>query len=286
MPDCAWPSTSPSRRCSRSIRDSSKPSSVAATASSRARAGLASGISLTSRHRPGALPRPTRPRSWCSWETPNRSASMITMTVALGTLTPTSIDRRRHQHVHLAGGEAAHHVVLGVRRHPAVQHLDPQPGQRPAAELLGDVQHRQRRAASRRRPRPAPPPLAGRSSSSPIRGQTTYAWWPAPTSSRTRSQARAEEVRLVLGRHDVGGDRRAAGRAAGRGPRSPGRRRRSSRPCAGSGWRSSPAGAAGCFALGRAARRAARPRSGAARRPRPGPGRGTAPCPRSARGCR
>ena len=39
---------------------------------------------------PGRLPRPTRPRSWCSWETPNRSASMITITTAFGTSTPTS----------------------------------------------------------------------------------------------------------------------------------------------------------------------------------------------------
>ncbi len=38
-PDCEAPSTSPSRRCSRSTRLSSKPSVVAATASSRSRAG-------------------------------------------------------------------------------------------------------------------------------------------------------------------------------------------------------------------------------------------------------
>ena len=39
-PDCEAPSTSPSRRCSRSSRESSKPSVVAATASSRSRAGV------------------------------------------------------------------------------------------------------------------------------------------------------------------------------------------------------------------------------------------------------
>ena len=47
--------------------------------------------SVTSRHSPAWPPRPTRPRSWWSWETPNRSASRITITVALGTSTPTSI---------------------------------------------------------------------------------------------------------------------------------------------------------------------------------------------------
>ena len=34
---------------------------------------------------------PTRPRSWCSWAMPNRSALSTTMTVASGTSTPTSI---------------------------------------------------------------------------------------------------------------------------------------------------------------------------------------------------
>jgi hypothetical protein len=36
-------------------------------------------------------PRPTRPRSWWSWASPNRSACSITISVALGTSTPTSI---------------------------------------------------------------------------------------------------------------------------------------------------------------------------------------------------
>ena len=34
---------------------------------------------------------PTRPRSWCSWESPKRSAFSITMTVALATSIPTSM---------------------------------------------------------------------------------------------------------------------------------------------------------------------------------------------------
>ncbi len=39
-------------------------------------------------------------------------------------------------------------------------------------------------------------PFFGASSSSPMRGQTTYAWWPLDTSSRTRSQARARKCGL------------------------------------------------------------------------------------------
>ena len=38
-----------------------------------------------------AAPRPTRPRSWCSCARPKRSACSITMTVAFGTSTPTSM---------------------------------------------------------------------------------------------------------------------------------------------------------------------------------------------------
>ena len=38
-----------------------------------------------------SLPRPTRPRNWCSCDSPNLSAFSITITEALGTSTPTSI---------------------------------------------------------------------------------------------------------------------------------------------------------------------------------------------------
>src|SRR5208282_2603814 len=36
-------------------------------------------------------PRPTRPRSWCNWASPNRSACSMIMIVASGTSTPTSM---------------------------------------------------------------------------------------------------------------------------------------------------------------------------------------------------
>ena len=78
-------------------------------------------------------PRPTRPRSWCSCERPKRSACSITITVALGTSTPTSIDRRRDEDVELAAHERAHDAILGVLLQPSVQQRDADtPGRRPA----------------------------------------------------------------------------------------------------------------------------------------------------------
>ena len=90
-PDWLSPNTSPSRRSLRSRSASSKPSSVDATALRRSPAFEPSGSFVTSRHRLGCCPRPMRPRSWCSWLMPNRSASITSITVALGTSTPTSI---------------------------------------------------------------------------------------------------------------------------------------------------------------------------------------------------
>jgi hypothetical protein len=39
----------------------------------------------------GGVGEPTRPRNWCSWARPKRSACSITMTLAAGTSMPTSI---------------------------------------------------------------------------------------------------------------------------------------------------------------------------------------------------
>ena len=57
---------------------------AAPSPSRRAAAGRGGG-------RSPASPRPTRPRSWCSWARPKRSACSITMIEASGTSTPTSI---------------------------------------------------------------------------------------------------------------------------------------------------------------------------------------------------
>src|SRR5207245_2026876 len=67
-----------------------KPSVESAMAWRRASASAVCG-SAKRKHHDSPPPRPTRPRSWWSWESPNRSASSTTRTVALGTSTPTSM---------------------------------------------------------------------------------------------------------------------------------------------------------------------------------------------------
>ena len=165
-------------------RDSSKPSRVAATAVSRSgrRAGVAAAV--TSRHSPGWPPRPTRPRSWCSWETPKRSASRTTIVRRVGHVDADLDDRGGDQHVDLAGGEGRITCVL-VARAAAGRAASPPAGpwSGPAASpartsstaagglpLLAAPRRRTRRPARRPRtdPRaddvglaaPAPPPRA------------------------------------------------------------------------------------------------------------------------------
>ena len=80
----------PSPRRSRSTSANSNPSVVRTSARRRS---SASGVGAppTSRHRLALSPRPTRPRSWWSCAMPNLAASRITITVAFGTSTPTSM---------------------------------------------------------------------------------------------------------------------------------------------------------------------------------------------------
>ena len=73
---------SPSRRA-RTRRGSRRPPR------SRGRA-VSSVESETSTQNDSTEPRPTRPRSWWSWASPNRSAPSMTIIVASGTSTPTS----------------------------------------------------------------------------------------------------------------------------------------------------------------------------------------------------
>ena len=73
-------------RISRSTSASWKPSPVWASASSR---GFPA--SPKRMHSPGSVPRPMRPRSWWSCESPYRSAASTIITVAFGTSMPTSI---------------------------------------------------------------------------------------------------------------------------------------------------------------------------------------------------
>ena len=73
---------SPSRRA-RTRRGSRRPPSGGPGRSRRS-------MSETRTQNDLAVPRPTRPRSWWSWASPNRSAPSMTIIVASGTSTPTS----------------------------------------------------------------------------------------------------------------------------------------------------------------------------------------------------
>ena len=194
--------------------------------------------------------------------------------------------RGGHQHVELAGGEVAHHRVLLVGRQPAVQDADPQPGSGPSASsgATSSTASGGRRAGVRR-PAAARRCVVGAGSSPPMRGQTTYAWWPAADLLAQPPPGPVQEGRLLRGRHHVRGDRRPAARQLGQrghlqvaedGHRDRARdRRRGHHQHVRRLRRPWPA-----------ARRAARRRSGAARRPPPGRGRRSRRPRRAARGCR
>ncbi len=167
-PDWRVPTSSPSPRSSRSISASRKPSVCAAE---RLEAGATpSGRTAGTARR--ARPRPTRPRSWCSW----RDA------VALGVLdehhgrvgdVDADLDHRRgDEHVGAAGGERRHRLLLLARAHLAVQQHD--------AEVA-------RARSSRSRSYSAVAARACSASDSSTSGQTTNAWRPARSSSRMRS---------------------------------------------------------------------------------------------------
>ncbi len=154
----------------------------------------------------------------------------------VGDVDPDLDHRGRDQHVDVAGSERAHHLVLAVGRHPSVQHLHTQPVERAVGEHRGDLlDRRHRRRVIGLQLRVVALAVA------PIRGQTTYTWWPLSTSSRIRVPRRARArpaVRRAEPRWSASpADRRAARPAS----TSRGRRTPSSRPCAGSAWRSSPA---------------------------------------------
>lgn len=90
-PDWRVPRNSPGPRCSRSRRAISNPSLVSNMARSRWRATCDNGAWYSSTQIDSAVPRPTRPRSWCSCASPKRSACSMTISDAFGTSTPTSM---------------------------------------------------------------------------------------------------------------------------------------------------------------------------------------------------
>ena len=60
------------------------------TTARRRASAVSSSVSDTRTQNDSTVPRPTRPRSWWSWASPNRSAPSMTIIVAAGTSTPTS----------------------------------------------------------------------------------------------------------------------------------------------------------------------------------------------------
>ena len=87
-------------------------------------------------------PRPTRPRNWCNWARPKRSACSMTMIVASGTSTPTSIDGRGDEDARLAVLEGAHRLVLFRALHAAVDEADRgrrRPGSASAKRSSADI---------------------------------------------------------------------------------------------------------------------------------------------------
>ena len=162
---------------------------------------------VTSRQRPGCSPRPIRPRSWCSWEMPNRSASSTIIAVAFGDVDADLDHRGRDQDVDPSPAanrritssltSAAAGRAAARRRSPASSPCAPASGatsstaavatRRLSAVVVGVA--RRRSAGTRRTPGVRP-----------------------STSSRARSQTRSEPVRLVRERDDGGGDRLPPGR--------------------------------------------------------------------------
>ena len=193
-PDWLSPNTSPSRRSLRSRSASSKPSSVDATALRRSPAFEPSGSFVTSRHRLGCCPRPMRPRSWCSWLMPNRSASITSITVALGTSTPTSITVVQTS----TSISAARNAAITA----SFSSADSLPCMRPSRSP--DSGPWPRRSNSSTTVVAGGPPVFLPSfsstvlSSPSIRDATTYACLPALTSSVMRCQARCSHAGFSL----------------------------------------------------------------------------------------
>ena len=156
-------------------------------------------------------------------------------------------DRRRDEHVDVAGGEGAHHLVLLVGRHPAVQHLDPRTASSGSARTCAATDSTLA-IGPRRRPPPAPPPR--RRPPRPCRVDrraddehlAALARSPRPRAPRCgapspgRSASGTTKLSIAL----------AAGRQLARWSRRRGRRTPSSRRCAGSASPSAPARAAAC----------------------------------------
>jgi hypothetical protein len=89
-PLCCWPSSSPGPRNFKSASAILKPSFVSSRIFSRACAS-SFGASEIRMQKLSCAPRPMRPRNWCNCASPKCSAFSMSITVAFGTSTPTSM---------------------------------------------------------------------------------------------------------------------------------------------------------------------------------------------------
>ena len=174
------------------------------------------GLARRARRTPASVPRPTRPRSWWSWASPNRSAPSITIIVASVDVDADLDDRRADEDVELAVAEARHLGVAVGGLEAAVDEADPQRREQPVSRRTPP---RPRPPRPSRRPRRelvvaeeavvlvalARPPRAA-----PIRGTTTNVRWPARRLLAHPVPGPLEVVRAA----DPGPDRDAARRAA------------------------------------------------------------------------
>ena len=165
-PDWRVPSISPSPRSSRSISASRKPSRCSASARSRS-----DSLGPNRMQTDSCGPRPIRPRSWCSWEMPNRSAPSTSMTDAFGTSMPTSITVVETS---TSAPPAANAAIASCFSRGRIC-----PCRRTTRKSRSSVRERRSYSAVAAR--------ACSASDSSTSGQTTNAWRPRPSSSRMRS---------------------------------------------------------------------------------------------------
>ena len=152
------------------------------------RAELSGAALVTKRHKPGDVPRPTRPRSWCSCETPKRSASIITMTVAFGTSTPTSIT--------VVETNTSISLLAKARIVASFSSADSRPCSGATVSPLSGPLCNCGPSSSTEAIAVADSPIrnsisASSETAAEIRGATIYAWCPWPTSSLMRLHARS-----------------------------------------------------------------------------------------------
>ena len=270
----ARPRTSPSWRSSMSSSASSKPSWSRSTAFRRAmrRVGIGTRRRRPARSSTGRCPGPPGPAAGGAGPARTARRSSMTITVASGTSTPTSITVVPTSTSQLAVPEAAHDVVPLGGLEPAVDHADPQ----------------RRRSAGAR-------PRIGASRAVDGLGGVVDRVVRRPASPQGHDHERAVILGRLLGHEVATGRSSSAGSPHARSGSAGGR----SGPCAGPrrrGRRGGPGPAtcgmgvavisSTCGAARRARPskrlapwpRAGAPRSGAARRPRPAAGRRTGPC--------